>query len=148
MSDALDQIAKEASIGEAEAQAEQDAINNPEAEEQIDPAQVWAQIPKMFGGLLAMAMPELKAAYNDQACLQWGGAMAAVADKYGWDAAETFSRFGPEIALCCATIPLALPTIAAIRERSKKERAKRPVDVQVNPVEQEPEAGGNFSEPQ
>jgi hypothetical protein len=151
--DNLDRIALEASGSEAEAQAVEDAILNPNPEPVIDPAQTWAQVPKMFGGLLAMAMPELAQVYTDDKCLAWGVGMAAVSEKYGWDAGETISRFGPEIALVVASLPLVLPTVTAIKTR-RAEAAKKPPDKLIateaekeasnNPMLQEP---GGFSVP-
>lgn len=125
MSD-LDRIALEASADEQAQAAKEDAVLHPEKANLPDPATAWAQIPAMFGGLLGIAMPELKGAYTEAACMQWGGAMAQVADKYGWDAGETMSRFAPEIALVMATLPLALPTAKAIGERRKKAAQERP----------------------
>lgn len=113
--DELDQIALEAGGMEAEAQAKQDEILNPEPA--IDPAETWAALPKMFGALLQIAMPELAGVYNDQACYQWGGAMVLMADKHKWDAAATMSRWAPEIALVFASVPLVVPTVQAIRAR-------------------------------
>lgn len=120
--DTLDQIAAEAVMHESEQEAAQEAAMNPEAEQQpaIDPALAWAQIPKMFGSILSMALPELDQVYTDQRCYAWGSAMSAVADKYGWDAAETMSRYAPEIALVVATIPLAVPTVKAIKAAADK----------------------------
>lgn len=125
MSD-LDRIALEAAAEEQAQEAKEDAALHPERANLPDPATAWAQIPAMFGGLLGIAMPELKEAYTEAACMQWGGAMAQVADKYGWDAGETMSRFAPEIALVVATLPLALPTAKAISERRKKAALERP----------------------
>ncbi|OJA63795.1 hypothetical protein BGV68_01880 [Burkholderia ubonensis] len=83
----------------------------------VDPAAQWAMLPKVFGGILAMAMPELADVYSDAACAAWGAKMAPVADKYGWDAASTLGGWMPEISLAMATLPLALPTMAAIKQR-------------------------------
>lgn len=139
--DPLDLIAIEAQAEESAQEAAQDAVLNPQTEPAIDPAQAWAQIPKMFGGILSMALPELKDAYSDAACLQWGAAMQLVAAKYEWDAAETMSRFGPEIALVVATIPLALPTITAIKQRRKQD-VKKPADEAITVQVNEAAAGG------
>lgn len=153
-SDPLDAIAIEAMGGEQKADAAQAAILDPEPA--IDPAQVWAQVPKMLGGILTMALPELAGVYTDDKCLAWGHGMAAVADKYGWDAGETMGRFGPEIALTVATLPLALPTFAAIKARRAEKPQKQPekvidpeeaekaAEANANPMMQPP---GNFSEP-
>jgi hypothetical protein len=151
--DPLDRIAIEARGGEQDAQAAEEAILNPNPEPVIDPAQTWAQIPRMLGGLLAMAMPELAKVYTDEKCLAWGQGMAAVSDKYGWDAADTIAKWGPEIALGVATLPLALPTIAAIRARraqpaQQPEKDIDPAETQAtddaNPMHVEP---GGFSVP-
>jgi hypothetical protein len=115
--DTLDKIALEAGGIEADAQAAEDAILNPNPEPVIDPASAWAQLPMMFGGILAMAMPELKDVYTEPACMQWGGAMAQVAEKRGWDAQETMAKWGPEIALVLASVPLVVPTVAAIKKK-------------------------------
>lgn len=143
--DTLDMIHAEAQGLETEAQAAQDAILNPEPA--IDPAESWAQIPKMAGGLLAIAMPELAAAYTDANCLAWGRSMQVVADKYEWDAASTMARFAPEMGLVVASLPLVLPTIAAVQAR----RARAPEKVIVTDDQQAgpgaaPEGGG-FVEP-
>ena len=158
--DPLDRIAMEA-VGDEQAadQAAEDFINPPE-ENPIDPAQTWAQIPYMLGKLAAMAMPELGPVYNEQACLQWGIGMAAVSEKYGWDAGETISKWGPEVALIVATVPLAVPTYHAVKKRmdeQKKAKAEVRFNANVkdlndppappessNPMHQPP---GNFSEP-
>lgn len=127
--DALDMIAAEANPLEAEQQAAIDAIENPPAPEPIiDPSYGWAQIPAMIGGMLTMAMPELNGVYNEQACMQWGTAMHAVATKHGWEAGETMARFGPEIALTVASIPLVVPVVHAVKARraaAEEERERK-----------------------
>lgn len=122
--DALDRIALEASGDENAAQAAENELLNPEPEGAIDPAAAWAQLPMMFGGILSIAMPEMKGVYTEDKCLAWGAAMAQVAQKYGWDAGETMSRWAPEIALTVASIPLVLPTMEAIKQRKIAARAK------------------------
>jgi hypothetical protein len=157
--DPLDRIAMESMTDEAaREQADADFLNPPSEEPAIDPAQTWAQIPFMFGKLLGMAMPELRPVYNEEACLAWGVGMAAVSDKYGWDAGETIAKWGPEIALVVATLPLAVPTYHAIKARQEakeraeaaRERERTTVDINQRPnapsgpMDMEP---GNFSEP-
>jgi hypothetical protein len=145
MSDEFDSIAAEAAADEAVQQAQVDAIENPPP--LIDPAESWAQIPKMLGGLLSIALPELKNVYTDGACLEWGSAMAQVAEKYEWDASETMARWAPELALTMSTIPLLLPTIAAVKAR--KEEGKKLPEKTIEPEPDKPgmpEPGG-FSEP-
>lgn len=130
MMDTLDQIAAEASQLENEHAAAQAAIENPDeqAAPAVDPAQAWAALPKMFGGILSMAFPELGKVYTDDRCYQWGAAMQQVADKYGWDAGETMARWAPEIALTMATLPLALPTVAVIKMAAEKKKKREPID--------------------
>jgi hypothetical protein len=124
--DNLDKIALEAMGGEIEDQAKQDAILNPNPEPVIDPAKTWAQIPFMLGGMLAMAMPELKQVYTEAACMTWGQGMAAVSDKYGWDAGETISRWAPEFMLVAASMPLLVPTVRAVKARAEAAKARAP----------------------
>lgn len=128
--DPFDRIAMEAGRVEAEQdQADDEFLNppQPDAPPGIDPAQTWGQIPFMFGKVISMALPELAGVYNEQACYQWGVGMAAVSDKYGWDAGEVIGRFGPEIALAIASVPLVVPTYQAIKARREaKEREKAP----------------------
>jgi hypothetical protein len=155
--DALDRIALEAGVDEEAAlRAEEEALNPPPPEGVPDPAEIWALIPKQLGALLGMAMPELGQVYTDHACREWGVGMAAVSQKYGWDAADTLAKFAPELALVTATIPLAVPTYFAVKKRAdaarlaneQKERmkpAEQPMkDLNAGPMAQEP---GNFSEP-
>ncbi len=127
--DVLDQIAAEASPLEAEQQARIDAIENPPPPDHgIDPSYGWAQIPAVVGGMLTMAMPELDGVYNEQACMQWGLAMHAVATKHGWEAGETMARFGPEIALAVASFPLVVPVVQVVKARkaaAEQERERR-----------------------
>lgn len=127
--DNLDKIAAESSILEGEQQAAEDAALNTEQDAPaIDPALAWAQLPKMFGGIISMALPELDKVYTDEKCYAWGAAMSAVAEKHGWDAAETMARFGPEIALTVATLPLVVPTVLAIKKAQDKAKKERPID--------------------
>lgn len=155
--DALDRIALEASGAEAEAAAAEAAILNPEPENPVDQAVIWAQIPAALGGILAMAMPELGAVYTPDACQQWGQGMAAVADKYGWDAAESIGRWTPEFSLLVASVPLIVPTVRAVKARKAISDATAK-EMRLNGVaapENEPEQPsnpmdlppGNFSEP-
>lgn len=161
--DPLDRIGLEAQGMEQEAQAAEDKIlhGEPESEPVIDPAHAWGQLAMMAGGILTMALPELKSVYTEQNCMAWGGGMAAVADKYGWDAGDTMAKWAPECMLIMTSIPLIVPTVQAIKSRqaaakakSLNEAPKRPENamagpnnadtVDVNPMMQPP---GNFSEP-
>lgn len=158
--DPLDMIALEAGQGEAQTQADIDGILNPNPEPVIDPAQTWAQIPFAIGGLLGMVMPELRQHYTESACLAWGQGMAQVSDKYGWDAGETISKWTPECMLLMASLPLVLPTVAALKARRVEAERQQPqparelrqqgpqpgdgtIDLS-NPMDAQP---GGFSEP-
>lgn len=160
---AMDRIAIEAQGHEQDQQAADEKIINgePEPEPVIDPAHAWGQLAMMFGGVLSLALPELKSVYSEEACLAWGGGMAAVSDKYGWDAGETAAKWAPECMLLMTSIPLIVPTVQAIRSRQAASKAKplnnppeRPEnagaapnnaeEVPFNPMLQEP---GGFSEP-
>ena len=155
--DALDMIAIEALGAEADADAAQEAILNPDPEPVVDQAVIWAQISAALGGLLGMAMPELKEAYTPEACAAWGQGMAAVAQKYEWDAAETVSKWAPEFMLLAASLPLVVPTVRAVKARKTiadaKDKARTvdgvagPQDEQAGPIRPMDMPPGNFSEP-
>ena len=151
-SDPLDRIAMEA-LGEERAQEQADAdFIDPPKPPGIDPAQTWGQIPFMFGKVLSMAMPELAGVYTEEKCYQWGVGMAAVSEKYGWDAGEVIGRFGPEIALAVASVPLVVPTYQAIKaRREEKEREKVPPrqEKDITPSTDHPmgQAPGGFVDP-
>jgi hypothetical protein len=137
--DPLDRIALEASIDEQAAQRAQDeALNPPPPEGVPDQADIWALVPRQLGALLAIALPELGHVYNEDACRQWGVGMAAVSQKYGWDAADTLAKFGPELALVTATIPLAVPTYFAVRKRLDAAREQREKVERMQPAQAEP----------
>ncbi|MGZ4837652.1 MAG: hypothetical protein ACXVZR_03820 [Terriglobales bacterium] len=146
--DPLDQIGLEAAGMEAQAAAKQQEILDPEPV--IDPAATWAAIPKLFGSLIQMAMPELAGVYTDEACYAWGGAFHEVAKKHNWDAVGTMTRWGPEIGLVFASVPLVLPTVQAIRARraeAEKKKPAKPADIQdgvtVPPPQDNGTAGAN-----
>jgi hypothetical protein len=155
----LDAIADEAAREEAEkGAAAQRAVEQEQADAARQEVEIWALIPKQIGTILGMALPELKTVYTDEACHQWGAGMAAVSQKYGWDAADTLAKFAPELALASATIPLAVPTYFAIRKRldAAEEKRARQVqqpqqpmtDLNAAPTPAGQQAPGNFSEPQ
>jgi hypothetical protein len=89
-----------------------------------DPAETWAILPAMVGSTLAIALPELRAAYSPEACRAWGEAMVPVADKYGWSAD---GLIGPELGLVAASLPFIVATFGAIRaKRAELEKAAPP----------------------
>lgn len=128
--DALDRIMMEAAGQEREQDAADEAAMNPDAPPGVDQAAVWAQIPFMLGGMLGMAMPELKPVYTQEACYAWGAGMAAVSDKYGWDAGETAAKWAPECALLMASIPLIVPTVQAVKTRQAAIAAQKRKELQ------------------
>jgi len=157
--ESLDRIGLEALGLENDADAaEQKILNGGEdPAPPVDHGQAWGHLAMMAGGFLAMALPELRPVYTEQACMQWGAGMAAVADKYGWDASDTAARWAPEIALIMVSIPLVIPTVQAIKSRQaaskakalndapeKPARAVAPPPIDPNPMMQEP---GGFSVP-
>lgn len=118
----LDRLEAEARALEAEADAE---AKGPDAAPEISQAQIWAQVPLQVGALLAMALPELAGVYTEPRCLAWGNGMAAVAEKYGWDAGESIGKWAPEIMLIAASIPLIVPTVQAFKKkRAEAERVE------------------------
>jgi len=157
--DSLDRIGLEALGLENDAQAAEDKILNggEDPAPPVDQGQAWGHLAMMVGGFMGMALPELRSVYTEQACMQWGAGMAAVADKYGWDAGDTAARWAPECALLLASVPLVIPTVQAIKARKAASKAKALNDApekparavatppeDANPMNQEP---GNFSVP-
>lgn len=122
---ALDDIARQAASEEQEQVAAQQAAEAPAGPDPLQ-AQAWAQIPMMLGGMLAMALPEVAPAYTEEACMRWGGAMAQLADKYGWEAGATMAKYAPEIAVTMASIPLVVPVVHAIKARREAAASKAP----------------------
>lgn len=123
---ALDQIKAEAAAIEAPAGVADamKAMEAPAASPQPAPcldeearrkaeAEEWAHLPATFGSIVCMAIPELAEAYCEAHCLAWGVAMERVAHKYGWSVAN----IGPWLGLIVATVPMAVPTIVAVRAR-------------------------------
>src|SRR5437763_1350177 len=87
--------------------------------EVIDPAEAWAEIPAAVGGILGMAMPELRAVYTPAACKEWGRAMHRLAVKRQWAA----DGLPPEVGVIMASAGLLVPTVLAVKMR--KDSAKR-----------------------
>ena len=83
----------------------------------------WAELPKMFGSLVATAMPELTAVYTPDACMRWGEAMVPIAKKYNWNAAKFLSLFGPWLMLAITSHALVTPTYFAVRARMDAAKA-------------------------
>ena len=134
--DALDMIGLEAGRDEAELQAAQDEFLNPTQEPIQPPGEAWAMIPASIGMFASNLLPELQGVFTQEACKKWGDAMALVSLKYGWDAGETISKWAPEIALVVATVPLALPTYHAIKNRKEAAEAAKKNPQLVKKVEE------------
>jgi hypothetical protein len=141
---ALDDLAKE--IAGVEAAAEQ--LDTATAAYFKAKSESWAFLPEMFGKIMAVALPELKDVYTEEACLAWGEAMVPVADKYGWgDPAVSV-----ELALIIATVPLALPTFQAatkyLHERKAAQGQGRPAQLtQAPPANNASSAAANNAVP-
>ena len=118
-------IGLEAGRDEAELQAAQDEFLNPTQEPLQPPGEAWAMIPASIGMFASNILPELQGVFTPDACQKWGDAMALVSQKYGWDAGETMSKWAPEIALIVATVPLAVPTYKAIKQRKEEAEAAK-----------------------
>jgi hypothetical protein len=119
---ALDAIGAEASQSEQEQEQLQQQAT--EAPNPMAGAAGWAMIANGIGGIVGVALPEVRGAYTEDACMQWGVAMDALAQKYGWEGGV--NRFGPEIAVVMASAPLVLPVVVAVRTR--KEAAAKKVE--------------------
>jgi hypothetical protein len=114
---ALDMLANEAGGEEAAVNEVQTASAAADAKAK---AESWAFIPAMFGKIVAMALPELKDVYSEDACFAWGEAMVPVAEKYGWGDPSV----SVEVTLLIATVPMAVPTALAIKKYMDERKAQ------------------------
>lgn len=129
MADALDAIAAEGAAAEAgmggggvPGDPGAPGVAAPGSEPgKMAPAELWAMVPATLGSVLGMAIPELKQTYTPEACNAWGVAMAAVAEKRGWNVTQDT----PEVLLIFATAPLAIPTFTALVNRGRAARQAR-----------------------
>jgi hypothetical protein len=132
---ALDAIGAEAALGEQE--QEQKLQQATEPPNPMAGAAGWAMIAQGLGGMFAIALPEVAGAYTPDACMNWGVAMDALSQKYGWEGGV--SRFGPEIAVVMASAPLVVPVVVAVKARKAAEARK--VEA-IQPVGAEPMRDG------
>ncbi|MEW6258019.1 MAG: hypothetical protein AB1592_18860 [Pseudomonadota bacterium] len=136
-------VAASSDGGAVPGQDKQDAAN--------DPAEEWAQVPAIVGAVLSMAMPELAEVYTPERCRAWGAAMVPLADQYGWNSSELLGRFGPWVGLASATVPLAWPTVQAIKaRRSAANRGAQDVGegeagMNTEPAADAPASSGGFA---
>ncbi|MCZ2495735.1 hypothetical protein GN316_03090 [Xylophilus sp. Kf1] len=86
-----------------------------------DPAANWAVIPKMVGGMLCMALPELTPIYSEENCLAWGTEMARLAAKRGWET----DGLPPEVSVLVVSAVFVVPTTFAIKARTDQRRRMR-----------------------
>jgi hypothetical protein len=122
--DNLDAIAQEGAALEQKAGPAPGEVAAPPQPEQ-SPAEKWASLPELFGSIVTMAMPELKPAYSEKNCLAWGNAMVPLAAKYGWDVDKLLAYLGPWVGVAVASIPMAVPTVVAVKTRRAAIRAHR-----------------------
>lgn len=104
----VDEVDAAGPAGQEQAQQEQEQAQGLE-----DNARQWGAIVFMIGNAAAMIAPELRQVYTEDACMNWGRAMNPVAEKYGWNGANSI----PEIGLLIATAGLVVPSVFAIRAR-------------------------------
>jgi hypothetical protein len=98
------------------------AAEKTEDQKKEDEAREWASVPYVLGGLLARALPELKAVYTESACLDWGRATVPVARKYNW----SLGRWTAEFSWLGATWGLLAPAFDAIKKRRAADAKPRP----------------------
>lgn len=91
------------------------------AVEVIDPVEAWAAIPRQVGALLAIAAPELRQVYTEDACRGWGRDMHALAVKRQW----SVSGLPPEVAAGISTAGLLLPTLLILKTKRDAMRRAR-----------------------
>jgi len=130
---ALDAIGTEAQLSEQE--QEQKLQQATEPPNPMAGAAGWAMIAQGMGGMFAIALPEVAGAYTPEACMNWGGAMDALSQKYGWEGGV--SRFGPEIAVVMASAPLVVPVVVAIKARkaaADEKEKPRAIDAGAEPM--------------
>lgn len=122
MSKELEMLAAEAVAVEAEDFAAMPQMPGNEPVSVIDQAKAWAELPAIFGSLLAMALPDVKPYYAPELCREWGEKMVPVADELGWNASEVL---GPKLALAVATIPFIAGPVVVVKKMKEAEKAKR-----------------------
>lgn len=84
-------------------------------------AKAWAQIPAMVGSLMGLFAEEVKPFFNEQACMEWGAAAQAVAEKRGWGGPDGI----PELALAMSSLGMAVPTALIVNAKLKAIRAHK-----------------------
>ncbi len=114
--EALEQIGQGAAVREDEENNQAQGVT---PEMVMTDAQKWSAIPRVLGSVLCMAMPELKPAYSDDNCNNWGEAMVPLAEKYGWN---PDTAVGPELGLVVVSLPMMVPTGLVIVQRRKAAR--------------------------
>ena len=92
-------------------------------------AEAWAEIPDAVGMLLTTYLPELQPVYARDACLNWGKAMAKLAEKRGWSG----GGLPPEVTVLMATAGFVVPTVGAIKRRRAAAAEQKPGDTDGHP---------------
>lgn len=99
--------------GPSPEQAQQQQAEAEQAQAMDEGARQWGVIAYMLGNAVGMFVPEAKAIYTEDACMNWGRAMMPVAQKRGWNSPSAL----PELGLFIATAGLVVPTFLLIRAK-------------------------------
>lgn len=143
----LDQL--EAAAAAVDNMAEQGAADlAPAAAEQpaADPAAEVAALLSLLAGILAPLFPSLPGIYTEPTCKRLGDAAAPVLLKYEVSVGGLFDRWGPEIGLAAAALPVAIATAQGIKAdlaaRRKKADDETPAAGPLQAGQIEQQAGG------
>lgn len=84
----------------------------------------WMALPRVFGSIIAKALPEVADSYSSEKCREWSFSMVPIGRRYGWNVGAAFEILG----LVASTWLLVDPTIEAMRARiaARRARAQQP----------------------
>ena len=125
--DELAQLENQAAAIDATASAAADPGQVPEKD--VTPPDVAAEVAalvKTVADLLTPAFPSLGLIYTPETCDRLGAAAAPVMEKYGWTVGEVFGKWGPEIGLAVAALPVVVATVKAVRHDIEQRRNPPP----------------------
>lgn len=106
----------------------QTAANDPAAPTEpqavkLDSAAEVAALLQTLAALLAPAFPSLATIYTEATCKRLGEAAAPVMDKYSLSVGGLFEKWGAEITLALAALPVGVATVAGIKADLAARRA-------------------------